>query len=66
MSNWTDLSHGQFRNVTFEPNLPYIYIPDQDYLRFIESIAYNNTDMYCSYTLNFCKFKRKCAFIQDF
>ena len=59
-SNYTDLSKGQFRNVSFDPNLPYVYLPDHDFLRMVETWAMSNDKVWCSYHSNFCKFKYSC------
>ena len=60
VSNFTDLSLSDFRNVSIEPQLPYVYLPDSDFMRFVETWAYSNNKVFCSYHSNFCKFKYDC------
>lgn len=36
MYDYTDLSKSDERGVIIDPNFPYVYIPDSDFLRFAE------------------------------
>ena len=46
--------------VIFEPSLPYVYIPDGDYVDVVMKLQEVFPDMHCSYQSGYCSSKSPC------
>ena len=46
--------YGQVRYLEINPNLPYLYIPDDDFISFQSLMVKMYPDIICSYKLNVC------------
>lgn len=46
-----------------DPGVPYIYVPDNDYISIIEDLAqtYQNQGLICVFSDNYCMFKKSCG-----
>lgn len=62
MYDYTDLSKSDERGVIIDPNFPYVYIPDSDFLRFAEQISnnYDKDHIECFYSRGYCKINNTC------
>jgi hypothetical protein len=51
------------RAIDIDPQLPYIYMPDLDFIKIQEKLQelYYGQDIICDYTTNFCKFNKPCS-----
>lgn len=58
-------SPGEIRSVDINPEYSYIYMPDKDYLKFIQKLAsmferQARESIVCNYNKNYCKFTKNC------
>jgi len=60
-ANNHDLNSARSRQVSFDMMLPYIYIPDHDFLQLEEALAQFDLNLNCLYTSNYCKFYHPCS-----
>lgn len=54
------LSHTGYRQVSLEPQLPYLYLPNADFQQFREKLTKIIGTPICSYGDNVCKFQSPC------
>lgn len=55
------MTGGQPRLISFDTQLPYMYLPDADFENLAEALGkFDQTNIICSYTMNYCKFATSC------
>jgi hypothetical protein len=52
---------GQVRYLEINPNLPYLYIPDEDFISFQSLMVKMYPDIICSFKLNVCYWDKSCS-----
>lgn len=62
--NGHDLTGGKEREIQFDMQLPYIYLPYSDWLQFSQKIAEFNLNIVCNYNENYCRFNQPCSEVQ--
>jgi len=53
----------KIRAIDIDPMLPYIYMPDLDYVKIQEKLQeiYYGQGIKCDYTMNYCRFSKPCS-----
>lgn len=55
------LPAGSLRTFDINSHLPFLYLPDDDWVLFAELMRKNYPDIKCSKALNVCYFQKTCA-----
>jgi len=59
--NGHSLTGTEIRYVNFDMALPYIYLPNDDFMQFQIKMANYHREVHCNYNNNYCKFLQSCA-----
>jgi hypothetical protein len=56
---------GQMRLLDINSHLPFLYLPEADWLKFAELLEQEYPDIVCSQLENVCYFRQACSQVQD-